>query len=85
MVIHRCNALQPTHILLCIARLAFVLQGLANLRPRFVISRNGPHSERLPTAHTCFNHLLLPDYDTRDALQKRLLTAINNAEGFGLI
>jgi len=61
------------------------LKGLANLRPRFVISRNGPHSERLPTAHTCFNHLLLPDYNTREALLKRLLTAINNAEGFGLI
>ena len=61
------------------------LQGLANLRPPFVISRNGPHSERLPTAHTCFNHLLLPEYKDRESLQKCLLTAINNAEGFGLI
>jgi hypothetical protein len=28
----------------------------------FIISRNGPDSDRLPTAHTCFNHLLLPEY-----------------------
>lgn len=27
-----------------------------------MISRNGPDSDRLPTAHTCFNHLLLPEY-----------------------
>jgi hypothetical protein len=34
------------------------IKGLANLP--FVISRNGSDSSRLPTAHTCFNHLLLP-------------------------
>ncbi|KAH9320478.1 hypothetical protein KI387_015117, partial [Taxus chinensis] len=40
------------------------IKGLANLR--FVISRNGSDSDRLPTAHTCFNHLLLPDYRDKD-------------------
>lgn len=34
------------------------IKGLANLP--FIISRNGSDSSRLPTAHTCFNHLLLP-------------------------
>jgi hypothetical protein len=34
------------------------IKGLANLP--FIISRNGADSARLPTAHTCFNHLLLP-------------------------
>ena len=29
------------------------------------VSRNGPDSLRLPTAHTCFNVLLLPDYRVR--------------------
>ena len=29
--------------------------------------RNGPDSLRLPTAHTCFNVLLLPDYRVRAA------------------
>ena len=38
------------------------IKGLASLSPPFTISRAGPHSDRLPTAHTCFNHLLLPDY-----------------------
>ncbi|CEG46973.1 E3 ubiquitin protein ligase [Plasmopara halstedii] len=59
------------------------IRGLSNLV--FVISRNnGPDSDRLPTAHTCFNHLLLPEYSSRDKLKERLLIAINQAEGFGL-
>ena len=41
------------------------IDGLRNLRPPFTISRNGAHSSRLPTAHTCFNHLLLPQYKVR--------------------
>ena len=41
------------------------IRGLASLQPPFVISRNGPASDRLPTAHTCFNHLLLPAYAVR--------------------
>jgi ubiquitin-protein ligase E3 A len=51
----------------------------------FVITRHGEDSDRLPQAHTCFNHLLLPEYASRDKLQERLLTAISNAEGFGMI
>lgn len=38
------------------------IKGLANLSPPFTIARNGPSSHRLPTAHTCFNHLMLPQY-----------------------
>ena len=37
-------------------------RGLASLQPPLVISRNGGGADRLPTAHTCFNHLLLPAY-----------------------
>ncbi|CAI7797610.1 unnamed protein product, partial [Closterium sp. NIES-54] len=44
-----------------------------------------PDSDRLPTAHTCFNHLLLPEYSNLEKLQTRLLTAINNSQGFGLM
>lgn len=58
------------------------IRGLSNLV--FVISRNGPDSDRLPTAHTCFNHLLLPEYSTREKLKDRLLLAITQSEGFGL-
>jgi hypothetical protein len=53
-------------------------------RLSLVIQRSGPDTDRLPTAHTCFNYLLLPDYSSKDKLQARLLTAIENAEGFGL-
>eukprot|EP00198_Chlamydomonas_reinhardtii_P006699 XP_001696035.1 predicted protein [Chlamydomonas reinhardtii] len=48
------------------------------------IQRSGPDSERLPSAHTCFNVLMLPDYSTRSKLKTKLLTAIENAQGFGL-
>uniref|UniRef100_A0AAV1UAM6 HECT-type E3 ubiquitin transferase n=1 Tax=Peronospora matthiolae TaxID=2874970 RepID=A0AAV1UAM6_9STRA len=58
------------------------IRGLSTLV--FVISRNGPDSDRLPTAHTCYNHLLLPEYSSREKLKDRLLIAISEAEGFGL-
>ena len=58
------------------------IRGLGDLK--FVIARNGPHSERLPTSHTCFNTLLLPDYNSREAVRKRLSTALGYSEGFGL-
>ena len=59
------------------------IKGLGNLE--FTISRNGPDSDRLPSAHTCFNHLLLPEYASKEKLRERLITAIKNAEGFGLL
>ncbi|KAI8147255.1 hypothetical protein BJV82DRAFT_509066 [Fennellomyces sp. T-0311] len=51
----------------------------------FVVQRNGPDSDRLPTALTCFSRLLLPEYKSREALRDRLITAIENAKGFGLV
>jgi hypothetical protein len=57
--------------------------GLAKLN--FTIAKNGPDSDRLPSSHTCFNVLLLPEYSSCDKLETRLLLAIDNAEGFGMI
>ncbi|KAK3611418.1 hypothetical protein CHS0354_034865 [Potamilus streckersoni] len=57
--------------------------GLAKLK--LIIARNGPDSDRLPTAHTCFNVLLLPDYETKEKLEERLLKAINYSKGFGML
>ncbi|XP_024945758.1 ubiquitin-protein ligase E3A [Cephus cinctus] len=57
--------------------------GLSRLK--MVIARHGPDSDRLPTAHTCFNVLLLPDYSTIEKLQDRLLKAINYSKGFGML
>lgn len=51
----------------------------------FVIVKNGPDSDRLPTSHTCFNVLLLPEYTQKEKLRERLMTAIENSEGFGMI
>ena len=59
------------------------INGLSDLS--LTVSRNGPDSDQLPTSHTCFNHLLLPEYATREKLKERLMIAIRHAEGFGSI
>ncbi|KAK3827385.1 MAG: hypothetical protein J3R72DRAFT_426182 [Linnemannia gamsii] len=51
----------------------------------FVIQRNGPDSDRLPTALTCFSRLLLPEYANKEKMKERLVTAIENSNGFGLV
>lgn len=57
--------------------------GLGHLS--FTIAKNGPDSMRLPTSHTCYNTLMLCAYSSKERLQERLMTAIGNAEGFGLM
>ncbi|XP_017060072.1 ubiquitin-protein ligase E3A [Drosophila ficusphila] len=52
---------------------------------RLLITRHGPDSDRLPTSHTCFNVLLLPEYDSREKLEERLMKAINYSKGFGML
>lgn len=52
---------------------------------KFVVQRAGPDSLNLPTSHTCFNTLLLPDYGSDYEKLKNLLgRAILECEGFGL-
>ncbi|CAM9439656.1 unnamed protein product [Heterosigma akashiwo] len=58
------------------------LGGLGRLR--FKVQRAGPDGDALPTAHTCFNTLLLPEYATAAKLRERLLVAVRECEGFGL-
>jgi len=48
------------------------------------VQRAGPDSEQLPTSHTCFNTLLLPEYSHRDKLRDKLVLALDNSKGFGL-
>ncbi|KAF4717444.1 hypothetical protein FOZ63_007822 [Perkinsus olseni] len=59
--------------------------GLNSVESRITISRMGPDSDRLPQAHTCFNHLLLPEYSSAEKLRKMIRLAIENCTGFGLI
>ncbi|KAK9323329.1 hypothetical protein V1517DRAFT_320904 [Lipomyces orientalis] len=51
----------------------------------FVIQRNGPDSDRLPTSLTCFGRLLLPEYSSKTKMEHMLRTAIEHSKGFGLV
>ena len=54
-------------------------------RMGFTIQRSGPDTDHLPTSHTCFNILLLPEYSSKEKLESKLKIAIENgSEGFGL-
>jgi len=51
----------------------------------FKIQRHGGEpTDQLPTSHTCFNLLTLPEYSDKEKLRRLLTYAIANAEGFGL-
>ena len=50
----------------------------------FLIQRNGNDDERLPTSMTCFGRLLLPEYSSRERLERKLRHAIENSRGFGV-
>ncbi|ORZ35703.1 hypothetical protein BCR44DRAFT_1461039 [Catenaria anguillulae PL171] len=54
-------------------------------RVTVVVMRQGPDSDRLPSAHTCFNVLLLPEYSSPSKLETLLQKALENIEGFGLM
>mmetsp|Transcript_14397 Transcript_14397/g.35955 ORF Transcript_14397/g.35955 Transcript_14397/m.35955 type:complete len:2085 (-) Transcript_14397:337-6591(-) len=57
--------------------------GLKELKLK--IQKNGEEpTTRLPTSHTCYNILLLPEYSSRAKLDRLLRIAIGNAEGFGM-
>lgn len=58
------------------------INGLGSMR--LIILKNGDDSDRLMTAHTCFNSLLLPEYSDKEKMKKLIITAIENAAGFGL-
>ncbi|KAJ1613059.1 putative e3 ubiquitin-protein ligase [Cryptosporidium canis] len=58
------------------------MRGLGELG--FIIGRHGPDSDLLPIAHTCFNFLLIPDYQNREKLERQLLIALEHSKGFGL-
>ncbi|KAG2457905.1 AREL1 ligase, partial [Polypterus senegalus] len=59
--------------------------GFAALCPSFQIIAAPTHST-LPTAHTCFNQLCLPTYDSCEELHKMLKLAISEGcEGFGML
>ncbi|XP_310176.3 apoptosis-resistant E3 ubiquitin protein ligase 1 isoform X2 [Anopheles gambiae] len=59
--------------------------GFQELNPRFQITA-APTFGNLPTAHTCFNQLCLPDYESYEQFEKALMFAISEGtEGFGMV
>ncbi|KNA10493.1 hypothetical protein SOVF_143570 [Spinacia oleracea] len=59
------------------------LQGISGAQ-KFQIHKAYGSQDHLPSAHTCFNQLDLPEYPSKEHLQERLLLAIHEAsEGFG--
>ena len=58
------------------------LQGAEGVKRFNIHKAYGTHL--LPSAHTCFNQLDLPEYLTEDALKEKLLIAVREgSEGFG--
>ena len=57
------------------------IDGLGSLV--ITVTNGGKNVDKLPTAHTCFNNLVLPDYKDKEKMKKAILTAINFSEGFG--
>ena len=43
------------------------VRGLESLN--MVIERHGDKDQMIPSAHTCFNHLLLPHYSSKSILE----------------
>jgi hypothetical protein len=61
------------------------LQGNSGTQ-KFSIHKVSSDSVRLPSAHTCFNQLDLPEYSTYDDLRRSVIYAINECnEGFEMI
>lgn len=60
--------------------------GFAELSPRFTITTSLMRPGTLPLAHTCFNQICLPDYDSFEDFERSLRIAITEGnEGFGLV
>ncbi|KAJ4837727.1 hypothetical protein Tsubulata_038110 [Turnera subulata] len=59
------------------------LQGISGSQ-KFQIHKAYGSADHLPSAHTCFNQLDLPEYPSKERLEERLLLAIHEGnEGFG--
>ena len=83
------DALQRDFLMFVTGSKTAPMGGLGALRPpahaSFKVQRAGPDSDALPTSHTCFNTLLLPEYDPPSKVAKLLEYAVRDGhEGFAL-
>lgn len=82
-VIHEMDLTSQRQLLMFVTGSAKApIGGLGKLS--LLIQRAGPDSDHLPTAHTCFNALLMPEYGSKEKLKERLMKAISECRGFGL-
>lgn len=58
------------------------LGGLGSLN--FTVQKDIVGGPRLPSAQTCFNKLVLPEYSSKQMLELAIFRAIDGTEGFGL-
>ncbi|OHT13462.1 ubiquitin ligase [Tritrichomonas foetus] len=56
--------------------------GLGKLK---LVIQRGADPSRLPISHTCFNTFTLPDYRSKRVLEERVMMAIEQNEGFGIV
>jgi hypothetical protein len=49
----------------------------------FGVQNNGRRDERLPSSMTCFGMLLLPEYSSKEVLERMLNIAVEHSKGFG--
>ncbi|CAD8097359.1 unnamed protein product [Paramecium sonneborni] len=75
--------MQKKFLFFCTGSDRIPVGGLKSMK--FVIQKHGQYTEQLPSAHTCFNILLLPQYKNKEILKEKLKISLDNAEGFGLI
>ncbi|KAI1780439.1 hypothetical protein F4818DRAFT_435645 [Hypoxylon cercidicola] len=57
------------------------LEGMNGVN-RFNIHRDYGNKDRLPSSHTCFNQLDLPEYENYDSLRRQLLKAITTGSDY---
>jgi hypothetical protein len=41
--------------------------------------------DKLPVSHTCFNTFALPPYRSKEGMREKIMIAISNDSGFGLV
>ncbi|TAQ83409.1 hypothetical protein B7494_g8266 [Chlorociboria aeruginascens] len=55
--------------------------GMKNIQ--FQLQRNGSDDKFLPASYTCFGVLLMPEYSSKEVMEKKLMVALENTQGFG--
>ncbi|KAM6972379.1 putative E3 ubiquitin-protein ligase HERC3 [Aplochiton taeniatus] len=59
------------------------IHGMESLR--IIIQSTSAQEDYLPVAHTCYNLLDMPRYQTKETLRRRLTQAVEQYEGFSLV